>query len=474
MNALVNPKVFQKVPPHSIEAEQSVLGSVLISNGGQLSRELFDLLTIDAFYSHAHQEIFKAMLRMRGKAIDLITLEEALNNAGKLEEAGGFAYLAEIAHKTPSAANALQYADIINRKYRLRQLIGIAHGVTDGAYSGAEFDDLMQGLATNLANIEQTTQFEPEWLEDGIAGWLDRMEARAKQDVDEVGVKTKILGIDQAIGGIKSDWLVVLAGRPSMGKTLISQIISSGVSQQFPVLFFSMEMSKKEIVDRYMAVLAGISPKAMTSGLMDKFEQSRAAQTIEALQAKRYRIAYDDTPGLALQQISARAKAFIKRVGKTGLIVVDYLGLMQTPKAERNDIAIGMLTKGLKQLAKETHTPVLLLAQANRGTDHQVTPTMANLKDSSAIEADADLIMFVHRKEVTDPHTAFKGVTEIIPAKFRHGNWNRSVFIRRSNEMGKYETLSAAECGDLANQDEKRLSGNSGNGKRRKPEAFNG
>lgn len=442
-----------RVPPHDLSAEQSVLGSILlVGNKDQKIREIFDLLRPDMFYKDSHQLIFSAMGEVQG--VDMVTVESRLVERGDIDIAGGFAYLGELQRNTPSAANVMHYVDLVINRYEARQIISACNNAAEQKYEGVDNQEVVTCLKSNIDNIDLTAIYEPDSAADMIDGWVGLMEKRVSGDMSAIGVKTGIPKIDEQIGGIGSDWLIVLVGRPSHGKSLVSQLISANISAQLPVLNFQMEMSKQELFDRYIGLLAGINPKRLREGAMSDDEWARAHQVLDSFKKGRSRIHIDDTPGLSIGQIKSRAKSFKKKNGKIGLIKIDYLGLMKKPKAERNDLAIGEITRQLKELSKEIETPILLLVQANRGADSAARLTMSNIKDSSAIEADADLVMFAHREDVANPDTAWKGVIEIVPAKFRHGEFNRSVYLKKSLEYGgRFKCLSDVEAGAIQNEE---------------------
>jgi replicative DNA helicase len=445
-----------KVPPHSIEAEQSVLGSILImQKADRMIGEIMDLLNPDMFYNLSHQIIFEAMVKIGPmNEIDVVTVDELLENTGKIEEAGGISYLGEISRNTPSSANALAYCEIIKERYLKRRIIGDLHNSIEALYNGESASDVLSMIERNVSGIDLGGAYEPTHLNTKIGSFVNLLESRVKNEVKAIGLKTGIRTLDEQIGGIKPNWLVVLAGRPSMGKTIIAQLINSHISRTLPSLFFTMEMGSDEIMDRYIGILAGVNVKNLTSGELTDYEWSRTHQAIDSIRDDRFKIYYDETPALALNQIRYRVKSAIKKLGKIGLVTIDYLGLMKKEKAERDDIAIGIVTRGLKQLAKETGVPILLLVQANRGTDQAKRPTMSNLYGSSAIEADADLVLFAHRDEVANPETHLKGITELIPAKFRHADCSRTSYIarKRDEDGGAFYSLSDEEIGAIVNQ----------------------
>ena len=434
-----------------MEAEQSVLGAImLVGEKDQKIREVFDLVSPEMFFNSGHQAIFRAMQGC--SHLDMVTVSDAMGGDSDVS----FSYLGELQKNTPSASNIMQYVEILRSHYRDRITIGICNDAAEQIYSGCEGEEAIRVLKSNIESIDLTTSYEPKSASEMIPEWMELMDRRVKGDIEAVGVKTGIHSIDNQIGGIGCDWLVVLAGRPSNGKSLIAQLIAANISAQFPVLDFQMEMGDSGLFDRYVGLLAGVNPKNLREGQLSDYEWSRTHQVLEAFNKGSSVIHIDDTPALSVEQIKARSKSFKKKHGKIGLITIDYLGLMKKPKADRNDLAIGEITRQLKELAKEIQTPILLLAQANRGADQAHRLTMQNLKDSSSIEADADLILFAHREEVNNPETAWRGVIEIVPAKFRHGTMERSAFMKRQSDQegGRYRCLTDAEAGFIQNEED--------------------
>lgn len=449
-----------RIPPHAIEAEQSVLGSILImEKADRLIGEVFDLLRPDMFYNQSHQVIFAEMVKIGAmNEIDLVTMMAKLEANNQDEIAGGWAYVSELAKNTPSHRNVMAYCDMVLDKYNKRQVLAVIENATDQIYQSGDLPEVTEYINRGIEGVDLSGSYEPEHIATKVDSWIDRMDRRTQNDQTEIGIKTGIKGLDDQILGVKPNWLITLGGRPSMGKTIICQLINSHMSRTLPTLFFTMEMSGDEIMDRYMGVLSGIEAKNLNQGALTDYEWSRVHPVLDDMKKDRLRIFYDESPALSIDQICYRVKTAIKKHGQFGLVTIDYLELMQKPKADRDDLSIGIITRRLKQLAKETGTPILLLAQANRATDQLKRPGMGNLAGSKAIESDSDLVIFAHREEVSNPHTAFKGVTEIIPAKFRHGTCSQTVYLKRDSDEsgGRLRTLSIEEVALLDHEESNR------------------
>ena len=444
-----------RLPPASIDAEQAILGSILISEGTtQRVREAFDLVRPEMFYQHSHQLIYSAMLKMKNSEIDLITLTDQMEKDNTIFDAGGFGYVAELMKNTPSSVNILSYVDVVKDKFQAREIISIANNAAEQKYDGVENQDVVDSLLRNVEAIDMSGAYEPVHIKTHVDALIQRMDDKTNGKVEAIGRKTGIHGLDDQIGGIKPTWLTVIAGRPSHGKTIIKQLIATHIALDAPILNFSMEMDDDETVERYACIGAGVCAESMRTGLLTDYEWSRFNALLSAWNNNSVDILIDSTPGLALNQIKARAKATIKKYPNLAAITIDYLGLMKLPKADRHDLSIAEVTRGLKELAKEIRVPIFLLVQANRATDGK-RPAMSNLADSASIERDADLIFFVHREDVYKEDTPFKGVTELIPAKFRHGTFNRTVYLKVQEDDvgGRFYTMPMDEVGRLQMQE---------------------
>ena len=435
-----------KIPPHSQEAEQSVIGAILIlDDTDSLITEIMDSLRPDMFYSRSNQIVFKAITNI--KSWDLITVTEELERTGDLDEAGGFVYVGDMAKNTPSAANAMVYVQIIKDRYIARQILSTNYSAAEQIYNKEPNRSVAEFMIRNIKDVDDSGTYKPVHIKTHIEPWIQLMDKRLRKDTGATGIKTGITALDDQIIGLGCDWLIVLAGRPSMGKTKIAQLIGGNVAFQKPVQFFSMEMSDIETMDRVIGIGAGITPKSLKLGTLTDYEWQRTSKLMEAIENDEYNMYLDSEPTLTLSQVRQRAKAMKKADSRLGLIMIDYMELMEYPDADRDDLRIGELIKGLKRLSREIKVPIMLLAQANRGADDKKRPSMSNLYGSSAIEKNADLIMFVHCDEVNNPDTKRRGVTELIQAKFRHGDPLRDVYLKKDPDDcgGRLRCMSPQE-----------------------------
>ena len=451
-----------RISPHSIEAEQSVLGALMIvQHNDKLIRDVADLLRPEMFYDRQHQVIYKAIQDCKN-GTDIMLVEDQLKKSNDLEESGGFVYLGSLCQNTPGVSNTLEYCEIVRQRYHKRQLLGYLYSAEEQIYNQNNTDYVLECLNRNIEGIDTGGAYEAENLRDSMAGWVETLQKRADGDVDYVGVKTGIRDIDNQIGGIKRNWLVSLVGRPSHGKTMVCQMINANVSKQLPTLFFSMEMAEEEIIDRYVGILAGLDPNNIRDGLLNEFESARVEYMYKQMEQQTRNILFDTDPELSYQQISNRIKKTIKKHGKLGLVTIDYLGIMKHPNAERHDLKIAEITRNLKRIIKETSTPILLLVQANREADKLDRATNSNIADGSAVEKDSDLVMFCHSEEVKDPETAYKGVFQIYGTKGRHSKLNHPVYLRQSEcghdlHSGQFECLGVEELAILDHEEKIRL-----------------
>lgn len=417
-----------KTPPHSVEAEQSVIGALLLDN--RAWDQIVDILTEQDFYLQQHCAIFNAIGRIvaRNKPIDILTLTDTLKEFAVLETIGGESYLFELVHNTPSAANIQAYADIVREKSVLRKLIQAAQDIANSAfypagYSIAELIDKAEqhvfAIATHGNNVQG-----PAPIRDVLVKTMERLDTLATSAGGITGIPSGFHDLDSLTSGLQPSDLIIIAGRPSMGKTVLGMNIAEHVAikSNLNVLIFSMEMPSEAIVMRLLSSLCRIDQLRLRTGKLSDIDWPRISSTVTMLSETPLFI--DDTPALSPVDLRARARRLVKERGPLGLIVVDYLQLMKVPGYNENRTAeISEISRALKSLAKELKVPVVALSQLNRGLEQRSDkrPVMSDLRESGAIEQDADLIAFIYRDEVYHENTADKGIAEIIIAKQRNG-----------------------------------------------------
>jgi len=417
-----------KIPPHSVEAEQSVLGGLMLDN--RAWDQIADRVREVDFYRHDHRLIFRVMARLveQSKPLDVLTVSEALREIQELDHAGGEVYLFELANNIPSVANITAYADIVRERSVLRQLISTANDIAGNAFnpqgrSSTELLDTAERLVFSIS--EQGSRVGgPVNIKEFLAKTMDKIDILLQSDNPITGVPTGYHDFDEMTSGLQASDLVIIAGRPSMGKTTLAMNIAEHVAikSKLPVLVFSMEMPGESVVMRLLSSLCRIDQLRIRTGKLEDEDWPRISSTVSMLSEAPMFI--DDTPALSPAELRARARRLSKEVGKLGMIVVDYLQLMQVPGNTENRTAeISEISRSLKNLAKELNVPVIALSQLNRSLEQRADkrPVMSDLRESGAIEQDADLIVFIYRDEVYNENTPDKGIAEIIIAKQRNG-----------------------------------------------------
>lgn len=417
-----------KVPPHSVEAEQSVLGGVMLDN--RAWDQIADRVREEDFYRHDHRLIYRviAKLSAQNKPLDVLTVSEALRELHELENAGGEVYIFELANNTPSVANVTAYADIVRERSVLRQLIATANDIASKAFNpqGASSIELLDEAERLVFAISEqgARGGGPLNVKEYLTKTMDRIDALFQLDDPITGVPTGYHEFDNMTSGLQPSDLVIVAGRPSMGKTTYAMNIAENVAikSRLPTLIFSMEMPGEAIVMRLLSSLCRIDQIKIRTGKLDDEDWPRIGSAVSMLSETPLYI--DDTPALSPAELRARSRRLAKEYGQLGLIVIDYLQLMQVPGFSENRTAeISEVSRSLKALAKELKVPVIALSQLNRSLEQRADkrPVMSDLRESGAIEQDADLIAFIYRDEVYHENSPDKGVAEIIIAKQRNG-----------------------------------------------------
>lgn len=427
--------------PHSIEAEQAVLGGLMLDNK-RLDAVLEVISEVD-FYREDHRQIFRMMqiLQENAQPLDVITLSEELHRHDQLERVGGLGYLVEMANNTPSAANIVAYARIVRERSTLRQLIAAAQEISKSSYnpSGLDSDDLLQLAEKRVAEIA-----EDRPKEGGLVGVNDLLKATV-QRIDELfrsgsditGVPSGITDLDQRTSGWQPGELIILAARPSMGKTALALnfVESAMFGQNRPVLVFSMEMPSNAMIMRMMSSVGRIDQGRMRNGKLTEEDWPKLSSAVAKMKDKLLFI--DDTPGLSPQELRARVRRIAREHGNPGMIMVDYLQLMQIAgSSEGRTQEISEISRSLKAIAKEFDCPLIALSQLNRGVEQRPNkrPMNSDLRESGAIEQDADVILFIYRDEYYNEDSPEKGIAELIIGKQRNGE----IGTCRAAFIGKY------------------------------------
>lgn len=420
-----------KVPPHSLEAEQSVIGGLLLDN--ERWDTVAEKVVAKDFYSRPHRLIFEAVkdILEESSPLDLITLSEHLELREQLEDVGGFAYLADLAKNTPSAANINAYADIVAQRALVRSLIGVANEIADSGYdpqgrTSEELVDLAESKVFAIAEGRASENEGPQNVDSILEKTLERIEILYKSPQDGVtGVDTGFNDLNKKTAGLQGSDLIIVAARPSMGKTTFAMNLceNAAMKQDKPVLIFSLEMPAEQLMMRMLASLSRVDQTKIRTGQLDDEDWARISSSMGILMDKK-NMYIDDSSGLTPTEVRSRARRIAREHDGISMIMIDYLQLMRVPSLSDNrTLEIAEISRSLKALAKELNVPVVALSQLNRSLEQRADkrPVNSDLRESGSIEQDADLIMFIYRDEVYNPDSSLKGIAEIILGKQRNG-----------------------------------------------------
>ncbi len=447
-----------RVPPHSIEAESSVLGGLLLDNGAW--DRIADLLTERDFYRFEHRTVFGAIgaLINGAKPADVITVFEQLQSQSKAEGVGGLSYLNSLAQYVPSAGNIRRYAEIVRERAILRKLVSASDEIATNAFNpnGRPVATILDEAEQKIFNIgEEGARSKQGFqaMDSLVVALLDRVQEMADNPNDVTGVPTGFYDLDRLTAGFQAGDLIVLAARPSMGKTALAINIAEHVAlnEGLPVAVFSMEMGASQLAVRIVGSIGRIDQSHLRTGKLTDEEWPRLTEAIERL--RNISLHIDETAGLTSSELRANARRLARQCGKLGLIVVDYLQLMSGSSSDGENRAteLGEISRGLKMLAKELQCPVMALSQLNRSVEARTDkrPMMSDLRESGAIEQDADIIMFIYRDEYyTKDACKEPGVAEIIIAKQRNGPTGM-VKLAFLKPITKFESLARGGGGDF-------------------------
>ncbi|HQT82162.1 MAG: replicative DNA helicase [Ferrovum sp. 37-45-19] len=420
-----------RVPPHNIEAEQSVLGGLLLDNHAW--DKIADLINESDYYREDHRKIYRAILSLveKGKPADILTLCDELSLRGELESIGGLSYIASITQSVPSSANIRRYAEIVRERSIMRSLVQVGSDITESAFnpSGRDARALLDEAEAKVFNIAESGAKHSQ----GFVA-LKVPLAQVVEQVDELyhagnhdpvtGIPTGFVDLDEKTSGFQKGDLIIVAGRPSMGKTALALNIAGhvGIQSKLPVAVFSMEMSSNQLAMRILSFHGRLDAHQLRTGRLKEEDFRRVSRALEELHEVPIHI--DETPALNPLDLRARSRRLHRQYGGLGLIVVDYLQLMTSSSSGENRATeISEISRSLKALAKELNVPVVALSQLNRGLEQRPNkrPVMSDLRESGAIEQDADVILFIYRDEVYNPDSPDKGMAEIIIGKQRNG-----------------------------------------------------
>ena len=445
-----------KLPPHSIEAEQSLIGGLLIDNAAW--DRIGDVVRETDFYRDDHRRIFRHIgkLIQMGRPADVVTVYESIEQSNEVDQTGGLGYLGEIANATPSAANIRRYAEIVRERAILRQLVTVGDEIAGNALNpaGRDVKTLLDDAEQRIFQIAEAGNrsnngFVP--IQPLLGEVVERMETLLARDsqYDITGVATGFADLDRMTSGLQPGDMIVVAGRPSMGKTAFALNIAEhvGVELRLPVAIFSLEMSGPQIATRFLSSVARIDQSKLRTGRLTDDEWDRMTVALGKLHEAPIHI--DDTGAINSTDLRARARRLHRQFGKLGLIVIDYLQLMSSNRDNENRATeISEISRSIKALAKELQVPIIALSQLSRKVEERndKRPLMSDLRESGAIEQDADIIMMMYREEYYKPDTQDKGVAEVIITKHRNGPTD-TVRLTFLGEYTKFENFASGSAG---------------------------
>ena len=448
-----------KTPPQSIEAEQSVLGGLMLEN--QRWDDVAEIVSEQDFSSRPHSSCFSAMCSLAADpfTFGLITLAGRIQieGEGKLDSLGGFAYLAELSKNTPSAANIIAYAQIVRERAVIREMIKVANEITEAGYNpegrtSDELLDLAESRIFQIAEQRGNKSGGPENISSILDRTVTKIEALFQRPHDGVtGVDTGYVDVNKKTAGLQPSDLIIIAARPSMGKTTFAMNICENVSltNDKPVMIFSLEMPTEQLMMRSLASLSRVNQTSIRTGQLDDEDWARLSGTMGLLLEKK-NIYIDDSSGLTPMDVRSRARRLSREHGGLSLIMIDYLQLMRVPSLSDNrTLEIAEISRSLKALAKELNVPVIALSQLNRSLEQRADkcPVNSDLRESGSIEQDADLIMFIYRDEVYHENSDMKGIAEIIIGKQRNGPIG-TVRLTFNGQWSRFDNYGGPEYHD--------------------------
>jgi replicative DNA helicase len=440
-----------KIPPHSIEAEQAVLGGLMLDNRAwdKIASKISEL----DFYQADHRTLFRIIgqLANRDNVFDAVTVANALKGQTRVGAGEGdlSIYVYELANNTPSVANIVAYAEIVRERSILRQLISISNEITEAAFNpqNRPSREIVGTAESKLYKIAQqgSRSHEPRHINTFMTDATERLDVLFKSGKPICGTATGFIDLDEKTSGLQKGDLIIVAGRPSMGKTAFAMNIAENIAlaEKLPILIFSLEMPGESLAIRLISSLGRIDQQLLRTGRLKDNDWSRIMSTVAQL--SEVKMFVDDSAALSPAEMRSRARRVAREQNGLGLIVIDYLQLMQVPGFKDNRaLEISEISRSLKVMAKEMNVPVLALSQLNRGLEQRTEkrPMMSDLRESGAIEQDADLILFIYRDEVYDKNSRDKGKAEIIISKQRNGPTG-NLFLTFLGQFTRFENYSA-------------------------------
>ena len=436
-----------KIPPHDIEAEQAVLGSMLTDDEAVMAA--VERLKADCFYREDNRLIFDAIVNLynRSEPVDLVTVNDELSSMGNFEKVGGFEYIATLPDKVPTTANVKKYIDIVEEKSTLRKLIKTANEIIELGYNPTEdVEDIMAGAEKKIFDlIQNNNQKSYTPIKDVLIESFTKLEELYNQKSKITGIPTGFYDLDDKTAGLHGSDLILVAARPAMGKTAFALNIAANaaIKANTPVAVFSLEMSKDQLVNRILCIEAMVDSNKIMTGKLEEDDWSKLASVVGPISDSG--IFIDDTPGISIMEIRTKCRK-LKNEQHIGLIVIDYIQLVQGSNNRKNgsrEQEIAEISRSLKILAKELDVPVIALSQLSRAVeqrpDHR--PMLSDLRESGSIEQDADIVMFLYRDDYYNPDTEDKNISEVIIAKHRAGSTGTVKLLWMGNYT-KFDNLA--------------------------------
>ena len=438
----MNDPMMDRVPPHNREAEQSVIGAIFLDPQALITAS--EILLADDFYQNAHKKIFETMLRLsdQGKAIDVVTVTEELSAKKELEDVGGLSYLLELANAVPTAANIAHYAKIVEEKALLRRLIRVATKIVEDGYTREDEVEALLGEAEKkmmeVANRKNAGDFKH--VKDVLVETFDNIEQLQSKKGDVTGIPTGFRDLDNITAGFQRNDLIIVAARPSVGKTAFALNVAQSVAVQARenVAIFSLEMGAEQLVMRMLCAEGNIDAQVLRTGALTTEDWGKLTMAMGSLSNSG--IFIDDTPGVRINEIRAKCRRLAQEHG-LGMILIDYLQLIQGSgkPGENRQQEVSEISRSLKGLARELKVPVIALSQLSRGVEQRQDkrPMMSDLRESGSIEQDADIVAFLYRDDYYDKESESKNMIEIIIAKQRNGPTG-TVTLAFKKEFNKF------------------------------------
>lgn len=456
----MNNELIQRIPPNNKEAEQSVLGSILLRPEAII--EAMEYVTEESFYQHAHQLIFAAMVELNenDQGIDVVTVKNILDDKNQLDDIGGVSYLAELASVVPTAANVMYYAKIVADKALLRSLIATATDIVAQGYEDQDADvtNILDEAERRIMNVgEEQASGGFKKIGDVLNTTIENIDQRAQEDSQVTGLSTGYSELDKVTAGLHEDELIILAARPGVGKTAFALNVAENVAVHTPttVAIFSLEMGAEQLASRLLCAQGSIDANNLRTGNLNDEEWQNLIVATGIL--SRTSMYIDDTPGVKMAEIRAKCRRLAKETGNLGLIIVDYLQLIEGTGQENRQQEVSVISRQLKKLAKELHVPVIALSQLSRGVEQRQDkrPMLSDIRESGSIEQDADVVAFLYRddyyndgnedEDATEDTNA--GEVEVIVGKNRSGPRGtvKLLFVKSYNKFAAISPLTEGQ-----------------------------